>query len=216
MHFAGFFAEALALGVSSGPACLASCGPVLVPILTAERRTARGTGITLAGFLSGRLAGYLLFASAVYIAGHSLEVAPRARGLVFGFADLAMAVLLAAYARELGRTPKDACRGVCAAGRFRVLAGATPALLGLVSGISLCPPFLAAGVRATQGPGLVAALVFFACFFLGTSVWFLPSLGLGLLRRWAEVAAVARLVLFVLAGYYAYLAFIVLGGFLHG
>jgi len=216
MHAAGFFAEALMLGVSSGPACLASCGPVLVPVLTAERRTARGTGVALAGFLSGRLGGYLLFASIAWFAGHSLEVAPRARGLVFGLVGLAMAVLLAVYARELGRTPEDARCGACSVTRPRSLAGSAPALLGLVSGISLCPPFLAAGVRATQGPGLAAALAFFACFFVGTSVWFLPSLGLGLLRRWAEVAVVARLVLFVLAGYYAYLAFILLGGLLHG
>lgn len=216
MHEAGFFAEALALGVSSGPACLVSCGPVLVPILTAERRAARGTCVTLAGFLSGRLGGYLLFASIVWFAGQSLEVAPRARSLIFGFTDLAMAVLLVGYARELGRTPEDACRGACTVTRTRALAGAAPALLGLVSGFSLCPPFLAAGVRATQGPGLVAALAFFACFFVGTSVWFLPSLGLGLLRRWAEVAVVARLVLLLLAGYYAYLAFILLGGLLHG
>jgi hypothetical protein len=216
MSHAGFFAEALALGVSSGPACLASCGPVLVPVLTAERRGARGTGVALAGFLSGRLGGYLLFAGAAWLAGRSLVLAPRAHGLVFGLADLAMAVFLAGYAWALGRTTDAACRGACPATRNRALRGTAPALLGLVSGISLCPPFLAAGVRAAQGSGLIAALAFFTCFFVGTSIWFVPSLGLGLLRRWAAVAVVARLVLFLLAGYYAYLALIILEGLLHG
>src|ERR1017187_8024716 len=31
------FGEALALGLASGPACIAACGPVLVPSLLAER-----------------------------------------------------------------------------------------------------------------------------------------------------------------------------------
>ncbi len=216
MSHAGFFAEALVLGVSSGPACLASCGPVLVPILTADNRGVRGTGVALAAFLSGRLGGYLLFAGVVWLAGRSLTLVSRTHGLVFGLADLSMAVFLAVYAWGLGRTTNAACRGACTATRNRVVRGAAPVLLGLVSGISLCPPFLAAGVRAAQGSGLVAALAFFACFFVGTSIWFVPSLGLGLLRRWAAVAVVARLVLFLLAAYYAYLALIVLGGLLHG
>jgi hypothetical protein len=216
MSDAGFFAEALALGVSSGPACVASCGPVLVPVLAADQRGARQTGTALAGFLSGRFAGYLLFACLAWMAGRSLGLAPRASVITFGLADLAMALLLANYGLALGRKPDAACEGVCPATRRRTLAGAAPACLGFVSGISLCPPFVAAGVRAAQGPGLATALVFFACFFVGTSIWFVPSLGLSLLRRWAAVAVVARLVLFLLAGYYAYLALIILGGLLHG
>ena len=48
-------------------------------------------------------------------------------------------------------------------------------------------------------------------------MWFLPSVGVGLLRRFAEVAMVARLVLFLMAGYYAYMAIVVTGGlFVHG
>jgi hypothetical protein len=216
MPHAGFFAEAVVLGVSSGPACLASCGPVLIPILTAESRGTRGTSFALAGFLSGRLGGYLLFAGIAWLAGHSLTLAPRAGGFVFGVADLAMAMLLASYAWTLGRASDASCRAGCTARRGGAVRQAAPVLVGFVSGLSLCPPFVAAGVRAAQGTGLGAALAFFACFFVGTSIWFVPSLGFGLLRRWAAVAVVARLVLFLLAAYYVYLAFIILGGLLHG
>lgn len=210
MSHAGFFAEALVLGVSSGPACLASCGPVLVPILTADNRGVRGTGLALAAFLSGRLGGYLLFAGIAWFAGRSLTLTPRTGSLVFGLADVAMALLLAGYAWTLGRARGASCRSACT-GRH-----AAPLLAGVVSGISLCPPFVAAGVRAAQGTGFMAALVFFTCFFIGTSIWFVPSLGVSLLRRWTAVAIVARFVLFLLAAYYAYLAVILLGGFLHG
>ena len=98
--------------------------------------------------------------------------------------------------------------------RFRSFA---PVILGFVSGLTLCPPFVAAGVRAAGSGGLAHSLLFFLCFFFGTSIWFAPSVGLGMLRRFAAVGVVARLTLFLLAGYYGYLAVIVLGRvFFHG
>jgi len=219
MAATGLFAEALALGVSSGPACLASCGPVLMPALAAERKSARGTGVVLAEFLAGRFGGYLVFACAAWLAGLSFELVPRARVITFGVADIGMAALLAGYGVALGRRVAG-CEGECPAFRAHRLAGRfggiAPLLLGFLSGVSLCPPFVAAGIRAAQGSGLASALLFFACFFVGTSIWFVPSLGLSLLRRFSAVAVVARLVLFLLAGYYVYLGLIVLGGvFLH-
>ena len=51
MALTGLMTEALLLGVSSGPVCLASCSPVLVPVLAAEQRSPRGTGALLAQFL---------------------------------------------------------------------------------------------------------------------------------------------------------------------
>jgi hypothetical protein len=213
MLAAGFFAEALALGFSSGPACLASCGPVLIPALAAERKPAGGTGVILAEFLAGRFGGYLVFACAAWLAGASLALAPRPRLLAAGLAYFAMAALLAGYGVTLRRR-SDGCGGECPAARAR---GTAPLLLGFLSGVSLCPPFVAAGVRAAQVSGLAGALVFFACFFVGTSIWFVPPVGVSLLRRFDAVSAVARLVLFLLAAYYGYLALIILGGvFVHG
>ena len=44
MPLTGLMTEALLLGVSSGPVCLASCTPVLIPVLAAEQKSPRGTG----------------------------------------------------------------------------------------------------------------------------------------------------------------------------
>jgi hypothetical protein len=72
-------------------------------------------------------------------------------------------------------------------------------------------------VRAAQGASLGEALLFFLLFFVGTSIWFAPSVAVAVLRRFEAVATVARLTLFVLAAYYGYLAFIVLGReWIHG
>ena len=89
-----------------------------------------------------------------------------------------------------------------------------PAVLGLLTGLNLCPPFVAAAVRAAEAASLPAALLFFFLFFLGTLAWFPPFVLLGALRRAAAVAQVARITMLFLAAYYAYLGLVSLGGFL--
>jgi sulfite exporter TauE/SafE len=215
MPLTGLMTEALLLGVSSGPVCLASCSPVLVPVLAAEQRSARGTGALLAQFLGGRLAGYLAFACVAWLLGLSLRFQPRGQAFVYGLADLGLAIFLGGYALAMRAHPAAACDQPCPAARAGLFAqryrSFASVILGFVSGLTLCPPFVAAGVRAAESGGLAHALLFFFCFFFGTSIWFAPSVGLGLLRRFAAVGVVARLTLFLLAGYYGYLALIVLG-----
>jgi hypothetical protein len=60
--------------------------------------------------------------------------------------------------------------------------------VGLLSGLNFCPPFFAAASRAFAGhgpggPSALGGLAYFALFYLGTSVFFLPLLGLPLLER---------------------------------
>lgn len=117
----GLAAEAFLLGITSGPVCLASCSPVLLPVLAAEQKPARGTGILLTKFLAGRLAGYLAFACVAWLLGLSLQLGPARRALAFGFSDLGLAVLLTAYAVSLrhgasGYVPR------CPAARVRFVA----------------------------------------------------------------------------------------------
>jgi sulfite exporter TauE/SafE len=220
MALTGLMTEALLLGVSSGPVCLASCTPVLIPVLAAEQKSPRGTGALLAQFLGGRLAGYLGFACLAWLLGLSLRLQPRGHALIYGLADLGLSIFLASYALAMRAHPAASCDQPCPAARARLFAhrfrSFAPVILGFVSGLTLCPPFVAAGVRSAESGGLAHSLLFFLWFFFGTSVWFAPSVGLGLLRRFAAVGLVARLTLFLLAAYYGYLALIVLGRvFLH-
>jgi hypothetical protein len=183
-------------------------------VLAAEQKSPRGTGALLVQFLGGRLAGYLLFACLAWLLGLSLQLQPRAHALIYGLADLGLAIFLAGYAWTMRAHPAASCGQPCPAARARLFTqryrSFAPVILGFVSGLTLCPPFVAAGVRAAESGGLAHSLLFFLCFFFGTSVWFAPSVGLGLLRRFAAVGVVARLTLFLLAAYYGYLALIVL------
>ena len=202
-------AEALALGFGSGPICVAYCGPVLLPWLGADPRDLRTTGRLLATFLGGRLAGYLAFAVVAWAAGLAIPVDLRTRTLIFGLANFGLAALLgfsACFPRRTCATAPDEHHTrlyqIGAADRFRPPAALT---LGFLTGLNLCPPFVAAGVRAAATHSLAGSLGFFALFFAGTSVWFLPSLAVSSLRRFNAVPAVARMTMAALAVYYAYL-----------
>lgn len=204
-------AEALTLGLASGPVCIASCGPVLVPCLAAQAENWRGTGRSLAIFLGGRLAGYLAFAVLVWTLGMALPLDTRSRALVYGFANLALAVSLALYAWM----PRHFCARRPSLVQIGVRRPAT-LTLGFLTGLNLCPPFAAAGVRAAESQTLVSAVAFFLLFFIGTTVWFLPALAVSPLRRIPAAATVARFTMIALAVYYAYLAIIALSWrFLH-
>ena len=106
-------AEAVVLGFASGPVCVASCGPVLLPWLAAEPRGLRATGQLLGVFLGGRLAGYLAFAVIAWTAGVALPVDAGTRTLIFGLANLG----LGSVAGGLSRFPAPPLR--VAAGRRR-------------------------------------------------------------------------------------------------
>lgn len=199
-------AEAALLGLASGPACLLSCGPVLAPCLAARGEAVRGTARTLAIFLCGRLAGYLCFSVLAWAAGMAAPADRRTQALLYGVVDLALAAMLLVYARGVRR---------CSPGQPLVTIGGgaktwAPAALGLLTGLNICPPFVAAAVRAAEARSLLLAAAFFAVFFVGTAVWSLPLAAAGWLRRAPAVAAVARMTMVILAGWYAYLGIIAL------
>lgn len=205
-------AEALVLGFASGPVCVAACGPVLLPWLAAEPRGLRATGQLLGVFLGGRLAGYLAFAVIAWAAGVALPVDASTRILIFGLANLGLAGLLivsAAFPQRHCPPAHASCRDslhqIGPANRFRPPAALT---LGFLTGLNLCPPFVAAGIRAAETHSLAGACAFFLFFFAGTSVWFLPSLAVSSLRRFEAVPWVARLTMGVLGLYYAYLGIV--------
>jgi sulfite exporter TauE/SafE len=206
--------EALLLGLASGPACLASCGPVLVPSLLAERAGARLNTRYLSVFLGTRFLGYLLFAAVAWELGALISIPIAPRMILIGVIHLLLAGVLLWYAYSAGHTCAQSCSGselvsIGVTGK-RGVPGA--AALGFLTGLSLCPPFVAAAVRAAELGSVAAALLFFAAFFVGTSVWFVPFVSLGCVARNEAVTTVARMAMVLIALYYAYLGLAMLFG----
>jgi Cytochrome C biogenesis protein transmembrane region len=206
--------EALVLGLASGPACMVSCGPVLVPSLLAERAGLRLNTRYLSIFLGARFAGYLLFAAVAWELGALVSLPPAPRLLLIGVIHVLLAFVLLWYAYSAGHTCAQSCSGseLVSIGVTRKRSVSGAAALGFLTGLSLCPPFVAAGVRAAGLGSVAGALVFFAVFFVGTAVWFVPLVGLGCVARSEAVTTVARMAMVLIALYYAYLGLTMLLG----
>jgi sulfite exporter TauE/SafE len=200
------FGEALVLGLASGPACVASCGPVVVPSLLAERSGLRVNLRYLSLFLATRLLGYLLFAAVAWEVGTLVFLEGPARSFVFAGIHILLAGVLFRYAYAVGRLRAHAAAApqlvTIGAPRNHPIPGA--AVLGFLTGVSLCPPFVAAGVRAAESRSLMAAVIFFALFFVGTTVWFIPFAGMGWIKRNEAVTTVARMSIVLIALYYLF------------
>lgn len=99
--------EPLVLGLSSGLACLTSCGALLFPWLSAEKRTFSTTLKLLSHFLGGRLLGYLGFAALSWSFGWFLARHGAYHAWVLGSAHLIIAVMLFFYALTFFSKPED-------------------------------------------------------------------------------------------------------------
>jgi hypothetical protein len=196
--------EALALGLASGPACIAACGPVLVPALLTAHGGVRPNARTLSVFLGARLLGYLLFAVVAWELGALASLLPAPRLVLMGAVNVILAGVLLWYAWSA----KHICGGSCSDAQLvniesrKSHRNSGAAVLGLLTGLSLCPPFVAAGFRAAQLGSVMLALLFFTCFFAGTTVWFVPLAGLGCVVRNQAVITVARMTMVLIAIYY--------------
>lgn len=211
LSFSASAGEALVLGLATGPVCLATCGPVVVPWMLVQPQGVRGHSRQLFLFLAARLAGYLVFACAVWLVGsaipHAIPHAWTGRSWLMGGIQVLLAAALVVYAAGW---PHRRCvvakttSALVRIGETSVPKRSGALALGFLTGINLCPPFLVAGVRAAQLAHLSAALLFFVCFFAGTAVWFLPFLSMGFVQRTPAVVTVARMVAVLLACWYGF------------
>jgi hypothetical protein len=220
MEVHALYGDALALGLASGPACLAACGPVLVPSLLAGRAGFLPNLRTIAVFLGTRLLGYLLFARVAWELGALASMLIKPHPHLIGLVYVLMAGVLAWYAYSVRRN----CAGSCSPSKLVTIGGAVDesgntqkgiagvAMLGFLTGLNFCPPFVVAGIRAAELGSLSGALLFFAVFFSGTSIWFVPIAGLGCVVRNQALITVARMAMGLVAFYYLALGLYMLLG----
>jgi len=207
---------ALFLGLTSGGACLGTCGPLVAAFLAAERITLRRSAALLIVFLSGRLLGYGGWAVVSWLLGQAIFQNPE--GLTaFAAADLVLGGWLIYYGIS---RPLSHSHEICPISSLKPLASPTisrPAFFrsgtwGILSGLQVCAPFLAAVAEAARTGSLGGSLFFFLVFYLGTGIWFIPFPFIGTLGRFSQVAQVARFCALLLGGYYIYSGLITIAG----
>ena len=172
------------LGLSLGGTCLVTCGPVYAPYLMMRQVKPLRSVLALLEISGGRLIAYAAVGAVVGWLG--LQFAPGQKDVVVavGYALVAAMLLTSAYGEQ-----KKSHR--CAVPRVTKITH-RPFVLGLVTGINLCPPFLGAVVSAADLSGPLAGALVFTAFFAGSTVWLLPvtTAGREQMRRVAMWGAV--------------------------
>ena len=179
------------LGLATGPYCFAACAPFLVPYLCAEGSPALAGNLkALARFLAGRFLAYLIFGAAAGALGAAVSSSvplwlPAAALTLRAFLRLACA------GRKEIRTAgtcgtSDTAGAVVqnfpraswclAAGRWTT-PQRVPFVMGFLTGINVCPPFLTGMVVVLALGSAAGGAAFFTAFFAATSLYLLPVLG---------------------------------------
>ena len=197
--------EGFLLGLANGGVCLAYCAPVLVPYLLGEGDTVRRGVASVGGFLGGRLVGYLTFAVLAWLTHVAILDHLPCQRLLIGIAMMGLALLLIVYGFTGRPHQCGAAAGEYTIRRLRLRNSLPlPVVLGLVTGVNVCPPFLMAFGSAAQLPGLWQSLLFFTAFFAGTSIYLAPLPLVSVAGRHEVVRTIGRLAAGVVGLVYLY------------
>jgi sulfite exporter TauE/SafE len=171
--------DSLILGLSSGSACLATCGMVMFPYLMAGSSGVKRIAVDLSLFLITRFVIYFILATLSWYFGQALFSNPVVRNIVPGILYIFFAVMLIWYSIGKNRSPNCPATIVKTINNNRLV----PILLGLINSLGFCPAlFIILTKGATQGT-LVQSYLAFLAFFIGSSIWFLPLPLAGKIRK---------------------------------
>lgn len=171
--------DSFILGLSSGSACLVTCGMVMFPYLMAGSAGVKRIAIDLSLFLLTRLVIYFILATLAWYFGQAIFSNQVVRNVVPGILYIVFAVMLVWYSISNNRNQECPAKIVNTVNDRRLV----PIFLGIVNSLGFCPAlFIILTKGATQGT-LVQSYITFLAFFIGSSIWFLPLPLAGKIRK---------------------------------
>jgi sulfite exporter TauE/SafE len=202
------------LGLSNGMACIAICAPVLVPYLLGEGKGIVSNYWVTGQFLFGRLSGYLLFAVLAWTVSSAILQETGQRSLIIGIAYILFSGLLIFYG--FFKKTNASCKAACSPNKYKRLLAFWPSFLpvaaGFATGLNFCPPFLLAFTGAIEQTSLLAAMLFFFSFFLGTSLLFGLAPFVGGFKRFPVLQITGKMAAGIIGLYYLYQGIILIIG----
>ncbi len=172
-------ADSFILGLSSGSACLATCGMVMFPYLMAGSAGVRRITIDLSLFLLTRFIIYFILATLAWYFGQAIFSNHVVRNIVPGILYIVFAVMLVWYSISKNRNPDCPAKIAKTVNNLSLV----PIFLGIVNSLGFCPALLIILTKgATQGT-VFQSYVAFLAFFAGSSLWFLPLPFAGRIRK---------------------------------
>jgi hypothetical protein len=171
--------EALILGLSSGSACLVTCGMVMFPYLMSGSAGRKRIAADVSLFLLTRFLIYLFLATLSWYFGQVIFSKPLIRNIIPGILYIVLAVMLVWYSISKNQTKDCPAKIVTTINNKRLV----PIFLGIVNSLGFCPALLIILTKgATQG-SLIQSYFAFLAFFTGSSIWFLPLPFVGKIRK---------------------------------
>ncbi len=197
--------EGFLLGLSTGVACIAFCGPILVPYLLAESHTLKQSVIDVSWFLGGRFIAYVFTGILAGLLGALILQNKVFREISGGWLYIILAIVMILYA--FYRT-KYVCLGESKGTLYFKLRNNWPHLMpafgGFTSGLNLCPPFILAITQASLTRSFSGSIIFFIAFFFGTSVYFIPMPFISLFRRKQDFQLIGKFAAGIVGAVYLY------------
>lgn len=186
--------EAFLLGLSTGPMCLAYCAPVLAPFIVADKKYNISSKVGLLSlFLLGRLAGYIAIGLITGLMGNAISKYENSS--LIAVATIMMGAMLFIFGFLKIFPEVKLCRLWPGGNSTTIWA----LVLGLLTGLNICPPFLAAITGSVALGTVQGSMFYFIAFFVGTSLYILPIVLLGPLSKIESVRNVAQICL-ILSG----------------
>jgi sulfite exporter TauE/SafE len=179
-------AEGFILGLSTGISCLATCGPVYAPYLMQYKRNLVKNLLVICELSAGRFLAYLVVGAAAGMIGKHVYF--EGMDLITASGYVLFSVFLLFIAFRTSRRDHHCHIDKIKKNSFFD----RPLLLGLLTGVNICPPFLLALTKAFEGSGPVAGMSLFASFFIGTTLLLLPVSAFGILGSKLEFRKIAR------------------------
>lgn len=171
----GNLGSGFSLGLITGTACFATCGPIYMPYLIQRKLSAIQSVFMVLEISAGRFISYILFGLLAGFLGQSISSFTEHREIFTAIAYIAFSIMLFVSAFRTNQKEKG-----CAVKKWHKFAD-TPFLLGVFTGINFCPSFLIALTSAVSLDGPVSGAVLFFGFFAGTSLFLLPLSVFGIL-----------------------------------
>ena len=204
--------QGLLLGLSNGAVCIGNCAPVILPYMLSGGKTVQSNFIDLFIFLAGRFSGYLVFAALAFFTRKIIFRDPVLGGRFMAVSAALLGAALIFY--NLWQS-KRKCewqrKGNLLKNRFIGNLRCYPWVLGLITGINICPPFLLVFTEAINSNSLGKSISFLSAFFVGTSVFFIPFPFIGSLAQNDKIKTLGEATLYLTGGYYLVKGIISLG-----
>lgn len=172
-------ADSFILGISSGSACLVTCGMVMFPYLMSGSAGVKKIAVDITFFMIARLLIYSLLATLAWVFGKAIFTYPVIRIVVPGILYIVFAVMLVWYSISSNRIKECPARFAAAVNNKKLI----PIFLGVVNSLGFCPAlFIMLTKGATQNT-MAQSIMAFLAFFIGSSLWFLPLPLAGKIRK---------------------------------